>query len=596
MSREFDELLSAYLDGEVSPEERAAVEHRLEQSPELRETLDELSEVGDLIRRLPTPRAPVDLPQRVVAAISPKPLVTPPVPRKRNRLFGVWPLLAAGTALAAGVAIVVLLPREQKDLADGLALNSPRPGGAATSLASEMSNRGLVESDGAIRTASGDESRGANWNDFSTEATKALTEDLVKLGRQPVPGGVRRTLVDKAGQTYLVQFTVVDTRRMGDTVKTIFANNNLNVVETETPALQTRPTAEPEGANRLVYVIKGSPQQLEHTLEEIESVSLDLKDLAVLDPTPDPPPSEFFVTGEEAKTRDDVGLMFAKDKADRMAAPAAAAAKFGIPAPPAPDSAAPVRAAVTPPAPASASAGATGVANPARSKNSLEDQIESKPAQEAVKVLNTAPAEAPVARGELDKLSASPPATQSTNGYIGVSTQLDSKSPLVENVLRARAAGNSIQGNSIQGNSVQWNFTQTNSFQENSTQGNSFQRSPAKRESVGQTQNPANHYRYLQRPEDQLGRKVSEPAAGEPQEKLSEKETSQKRQTFLRQQLGTSGRANAENDRDADAAGINTQNVPSREEELVQVLLILEPQAPQPAAPVTPQALPPDAK
>ena len=33
MSREFDELLSAYLDGEVSPEERAAVERRLEQSP-----------------------------------------------------------------------------------------------------------------------------------------------------------------------------------------------------------------------------------------------------------------------------------------------------------------------------------------------------------------------------------------------------------------------------------------------------------------------------------------------------------------------------------------------------------------------------------
>jgi anti-sigma factor RsiW len=142
MSREFDELLSAYLDGEVSPEERAAVERRLEQSPALRETLDELSEVGDLIRSLPLARAPVDLPERVVAAIAPAPLASTTQAQKKRRLFGTWPLMAAGSVLAAGVAIVVLLPRQPANLADGLAFTEKRFGTEAATAGESGGRRG----------------------------------------------------------------------------------------------------------------------------------------------------------------------------------------------------------------------------------------------------------------------------------------------------------------------------------------------------------------------------------------------------------------------------------------------------------------------
>ena len=49
----FDELLSAYLDGEVSAEERRIVERRLDENPEYRQLLDDLCRLNDYLRMLP---------------------------------------------------------------------------------------------------------------------------------------------------------------------------------------------------------------------------------------------------------------------------------------------------------------------------------------------------------------------------------------------------------------------------------------------------------------------------------------------------------------------------------------------------------------
>jgi anti-sigma factor RsiW len=114
-----EDLLSAYLDGEVTPEERARVERELAVSPEWRAVLDELTETRALLRNLPVRDAPegfwADLLTHDDAGEGGG-AGTPPAPpasltarrRRRTRIAG-W---VAGAAAAAAVVAVILVPRE----------------------------------------------------------------------------------------------------------------------------------------------------------------------------------------------------------------------------------------------------------------------------------------------------------------------------------------------------------------------------------------------------------------------------------------------------------------------------------------------------
>jgi hypothetical protein len=62
-----DEVLSAYLDGEVTPAERAAVEERLQNDPAARRLLDSFASTAELCRTAPTPRFGGDLSSAVLA-------------------------------------------------------------------------------------------------------------------------------------------------------------------------------------------------------------------------------------------------------------------------------------------------------------------------------------------------------------------------------------------------------------------------------------------------------------------------------------------------------------------------------------------------
>ncbi len=61
-----NELLSAYLDGEVTPQQRAEVEQLLEGDPAVRALLDELRALGESIRNLPAAHLAEDLSDRVL--------------------------------------------------------------------------------------------------------------------------------------------------------------------------------------------------------------------------------------------------------------------------------------------------------------------------------------------------------------------------------------------------------------------------------------------------------------------------------------------------------------------------------------------------
>ncbi len=68
---EFDELLSAYLDGELSPGQMARVERMLAESPRLRAVVDEYRSIGTSLRAMPVPTLDDQFASRVMAGIAP---------------------------------------------------------------------------------------------------------------------------------------------------------------------------------------------------------------------------------------------------------------------------------------------------------------------------------------------------------------------------------------------------------------------------------------------------------------------------------------------------------------------------------------------
>ena len=101
------ETLSAYLDGELSPEETARVEQALRADPALEAELTTLRALDAALDVLPGCAAPDDLEQRVRAALT---------TRRRGRLV----MLVSAVAAAAAILVAVLLGQGTEEQAGGL--------------------------------------------------------------------------------------------------------------------------------------------------------------------------------------------------------------------------------------------------------------------------------------------------------------------------------------------------------------------------------------------------------------------------------------------------------------------------------------------
>ncbi|MEM9186345.1 MAG: zf-HC2 domain-containing protein, partial [Planctomycetota bacterium] len=108
-----DELLSAFLDGELAPDERAAVEQRIEADPEARLRLEGLRAASSTLRSLPPATAPSGLGEAVTARLATPDnqghAAEPPVadrrlPFGRSRRGWAW----AVAAVAASLLVVAL--------------------------------------------------------------------------------------------------------------------------------------------------------------------------------------------------------------------------------------------------------------------------------------------------------------------------------------------------------------------------------------------------------------------------------------------------------------------------------------------------------
>ena len=140
--------LSAWIDGELSAEDRARIATHLQTCPACGEHVRALQETASLVRGLRTPRAPASVTQAAMRqAGAMKQRAATPWPRLRLS-FG-WPLPALGVGLlglAAAVALAIFAGQQQwvKNPADSSAsfhsaagsVGNPMPNGAGYHLSS----------------------------------------------------------------------------------------------------------------------------------------------------------------------------------------------------------------------------------------------------------------------------------------------------------------------------------------------------------------------------------------------------------------------------------------------------------------------------
>jgi hypothetical protein len=111
------ELISAYLDGELTPDERAEAERLLESSSQLRADLEDFSRLSDLIRALPRESAPPELAAAIRAKAEEQSLLAArPVMRRSFRREIVSALVGGAVTAAAWLMMVQTHPTSGPEL------------------------------------------------------------------------------------------------------------------------------------------------------------------------------------------------------------------------------------------------------------------------------------------------------------------------------------------------------------------------------------------------------------------------------------------------------------------------------------------------
>jgi anti-sigma factor RsiW len=106
------DMLSAYLDGELTTVERAEVEARLEASAEWRDELAEVRTARDALRALPERDAPDGFWDDVYAGVVDDVVV--PISDAPSRRRPRWTWVAAGAAAVAAVVAIIVVPHRNQ--------------------------------------------------------------------------------------------------------------------------------------------------------------------------------------------------------------------------------------------------------------------------------------------------------------------------------------------------------------------------------------------------------------------------------------------------------------------------------------------------
>ena len=227
-----EELISAYLDGELTGDQRRSVEKFLEDDPSAREVLEDYSDVSQMIRELPRPAAPSDLRETVLTGIraASRPAASQPVAvsTRSRRLY--W-IASASAAVLIGVIAFPWLGDLRQDAALREIAGTPESMTVANNDAvdEQPGHTGGIAAPQAEalwpESAPPGRSRASNASTSVVDAERLRPIlDSVDL---PIPGEKLHDLVSDGDEIILVEYTVVDVQNMFGSVQVVLAENGI---------------------------------------------------------------------------------------------------------------------------------------------------------------------------------------------------------------------------------------------------------------------------------------------------------------------------------------------------------------------------------
>jgi hypothetical protein len=314
-----DELLSAYLDDELAPAERARVDERLAADPAARQLLDELRGVSRAMKELPGATLGTDLRESVLrraeramlvpgelASTSAREKFTPSFPIGRSKRAWFW----AVSALAAGILLMVFqqAPERNNGLPGQVARNDrgelsrDRPLPPLSMKAIESKEESIASAPVAARAESstvvGDRSSTATDDtNLETNARRSVvaTEGAAEfrgggggMGGMggAAPGGLAgsgvelgRTLVDASGEDLLVVHVSVNRKAFeSNAFDQLLVQNN---IEVETPPADKSKVADPLDVE--MVVVEAAPAQVAACLDDLNKDATNFEAVAIDD-------------------------------------------------------------------------------------------------------------------------------------------------------------------------------------------------------------------------------------------------------------------------------------------------------------------------
>ncbi len=229
------ELLSAYFDDEVTADERAQVRRVVEQTPSIRNVLDDYAQLSENLKSLRQDVHAPGLREVVMAEIRTEATaVETPAAKSASRR---WLMIAGSvmTVAAAGLLLLIwpagpqmvdradvaTVPAEESSETTDMVLagNVEPPASALAARDSEMIGDDLLPGDAPalaearVRVAS-----------LSVES---LLEQVAKDRHVPKPGDVVKYLVEVADETVWIPLTVVDVQMTADDIQVLLTNHGI---------------------------------------------------------------------------------------------------------------------------------------------------------------------------------------------------------------------------------------------------------------------------------------------------------------------------------------------------------------------------------
>lgn len=222
-----EELLSAFHDGELVGDERAAAERMLAESPAARDARDEFAELRGVLCSLPRPAAPNDLRQDVLRRIASEIPAAAAADRKRRRPSMTWLVsTAACVMIAAGIYLATRDFAQGPDVAmrDSTATDFPLPAAAPPEVPLP---RSADQTDAApppmAMAPAASEASAAELEGVDLERLR----QLIAAGELPAPGELIPDFREIGDQLVLIEYSVVDVQNLYGQVQVVLSRNGI---------------------------------------------------------------------------------------------------------------------------------------------------------------------------------------------------------------------------------------------------------------------------------------------------------------------------------------------------------------------------------